>query len=77
MCLAAPRKRTPVQQSGGNPPPDDCSGSFGYDVNARIQSGADPSLVPGTLVDGQYWYRDPLSPSTTGLSDALEFHITP
>ena len=59
MLVASPRKRTPVQSSGGNPLPDDTSGVFSYDFNAR------------------YWYRDPKSASTTGLSDAVHFVIEP
>jgi hypothetical protein len=59
----------------GNPPPNDCSGTFDFDFNQHIQGGADPSLVPGAFVYCQYWYRDPASVSTTGLSDALCFSI--
>ena len=76
-CVLAPIRRTPIQSSGGNPPPDDCSGVYTYDFNARIQSGADPNLVVGQTVFAQYWSRDPVSPSTTGLTDAVEFQICP
>ena len=77
LCVQPPIKRTPVQSSGGDPPPNNCSGTFSYDFNARIQSGIDPGLVPGTSVYDQYWYRDPQSPSTTGLTDAVGFDILP
>jgi plastocyanin len=77
MCVAPPRRRTPVQGSGGNPPPDDCSGAFSFDFNALIQGGSNPSLVPGVHVNGQYWYRDPQTASTTGLTDAIEFAVEP
>ena len=77
MCIAPPRRRTAVQNSRGNPPPDDCSGAFAFDFNALIQGGGNPNLVPGVQVNGQYWYRDPQSPSTTGLTDAIEFTIEP
>jgi hypothetical protein len=77
MCVESPRKRTPIQHSGGNPPPADCSGTYALDFNARIQSGVDPSLTLGTRVRGQYWYRDSASAGTTGLTDAIEFDITP
>jgi hypothetical protein len=77
MCVQGPRKRTPLQTSGGNPPPNDCSGLFSYDFNARIQSGLDPNLVPGVRVHAQYWYRDAGAPFQTGLSDALEFDVLP
>lgn len=77
MCIQAPVKRTPVQDSGGNAPPNDCSGSYSYDFNARIQSGADAGLVPGAVLYAQYWSRDPSSPSTTGLTNAVSFEIRP
>ena len=75
LCVQPPIRRTPVQSSGGNPPPNDCSGAFTFDFNAWLQGGGDPGLAPGGKVNGQYWYRDPQSPSTTGLTDAIEFAI--
>jgi len=77
LCLGGTLKRTPLQNSGGNVGPNDCSGTFSFDFNARIQSGIDPLLVPGAEVFCQYWSRDPQSPSTTSLSDALVFLINP
>ncbi len=77
LCATPPLRRTSIQSSGGNPPPDDCSGSFHFDFNAWMQGGADPDLVPGVQVNGQHWYRDPQSPSTTGLTDAIEFSVCP
>lgn len=77
LCVTAPIKRTPTQNSGGNPPPNDCSGAFAIDFNARIQSGVDPALVAGATVFGQYWARDQQSPSTTSLSNAIRFSICP
>ena len=77
QCVAPPVKRTPVQKSGGNSGPDDCSGTYSYDFNARIQSGVDPGLVVGAGVYAQYWYRDPLDPFTAGLTNALSFTIQP
>ena len=73
-CVASPVRRTPVQVSAGA---GTCGGSFALDFNAWIQSGKDPGLTPGVTVDSQYWYRDPLSASTTGLSDALQFVVGP
>jgi hypothetical protein len=79
LCVGQPFQRTAAQGSGGNAGPDDCSGSFAYDMNARIQSGVDPQLAVGATVDAQYWYRDPADPAgfATGLSDALEFVVGP
>jgi hypothetical protein len=76
-CVASPVRRTPVQQSGGNPPPDDCSGVYAYDFNARIRWGVDPARVPGAVVHAQYWSRDPLDQYTTGLTNGLSFTIQP
>ncbi len=75
--VATPLRRTSLQNSTGNAAPDDCSGAFAFDMNARIQSGVDPDLRPGIAVFAQYWYRDPADPFGTGLSDAASFVIRP
>jgi len=75
QCVAPPVRRTNVQSSGGNPPPDDCSGVFTLDFNAWIQSGVDPNLVAGAQVHLQCWSRDPSSASGSSLSDAVELTI--
>ena len=72
LCVRPPLKRTPVQNSGGNPPPADCSGAFAFDFNAWIRSGADAALVPGATFDAQWWHRDPGDPHGVGLTDAVE-----
>jgi hypothetical protein len=77
QCVAPPRRRTGVQISGGNPAPDDCSGAYAYDFNARIQSGVDPALAAGVIVDAQYWSRDGAASFQTGLTNAVEFTISP
>jgi parallel beta-helix repeat protein len=77
-CVANPIHRTPTSGSGGSPLPTvDCSGFYTFDFNAWIQGGADPQLLACQEVDAQFWSRDPASPSTTGLSDALGFVINP
>jgi hypothetical protein len=81
-CVQLPTKRTEGLLSGtnGQPPPGNfCSGSFSYDFNARIQSGLFPNLIPGAVVHGQFWYRDPPDPAGfgTGLTDAIFFGIAP
>ena len=77
MCVQAPITRTQVQNSAGNPPPDDCSGGFVYDFNDRIQSGIDPALSAGATVFAQFWHRDPVAPFADGLTNAAEFTIDP
>ena len=74
-CAHAPVRRTPLQNSGGNAPPDDCSGTFTYDFNARVQSGIDPNLVTAGTVYSQYWYRDGAASFGTGLTNGLQFTI--
>lgn len=75
LCVQAPIKRTNVQTSTGSG--SNCLGTYSYDVNALIQSGADPVLVAGFDMYCQYWTRDPASPSTTGLTNALRARIQP
>ena len=77
LCSAPPLGRTTVQGSGGNPPPNDCSGTFTFDFNAWIQGGNDPFLTVGSKVNGQFWSRDPQIPDGTGssLTDAVEFDV--
>jgi hypothetical protein len=76
-CVADPVQRTALQSSGGSASGADCTGTFGLDFNARIQSGVDPSLVVGAELYAQYWSRDPQSASHTSLSNALSFLIHP
>ena len=67
LCASPPQMRTPVQDSGGSLA---CSGTFSTPLDALVSS-----LATGTQVWSQYWFRDPASPSTTGLSDALTFTV--
>jgi Right handed beta helix region/Periplasmic copper-binding protein (NosD) len=78
LCVGPPLVRSSVLNSGGNGSPD-CSGAFAFDMNAEIQAFADPGLVVGASVFGQYWYRDPAlgPPYTTGVTDAVTFLIHP
>ncbi|HVS11433.1 MAG TPA: hypothetical protein VMS76_16305 [Planctomycetota bacterium] len=69
LCASPPQMRTPVQDSGGSLA---CSGTFSTSLDALVSS-----LAAGTQVWSQYWFRDPASPSTTGLSDALTFIVCP
>ena len=76
LCVANPLRRTPPLFSGGaSAPANDCSGQLSYDFNARIAAGVDSGLESGVAVWCQFWSRDPQSPSTTSLTNALTFTI--
>jgi hypothetical protein len=76
-CIAPPLRRTPFQNAGGNPPPDDCSGQYVMTSMHASRVAWDPALVAGVDVFAQHWTRDPAITSTTGLTDALRFEIAP
>ena len=75
-CVQPPVRRTPLRNSGGSAPPD-CTGQFSIDFNAWIAGGADPALVAGQHVWGQWWSRDATSSFNTNLSDALALVVGP
>jgi hypothetical protein len=77
LCIQPPLARTPLQHSGGNPPPNDCSG--GYDFHASQAWMASHALSAGDTVYAQYWQRDPgfAPPNNVGLSAGAVFEIRP
>ncbi len=77
LCVQTPLRRTLAQSTGGSPGGNDCSGAPTLNFNAVIQAGADPLLVVGATVFGQYYYRDPAASFTVGLSNAVSFQICP
>lgn len=74
LCVKGPLRRTGLLNSGGT---TGCTGRFTFDFNAWVASGADPALGPGVKVDAQFWSRDPGAPSTTNVTNALEFFLAP
>jgi hypothetical protein len=78
LCVKSPTQRTPVQSSGGTV--NACDGSLALDWNAFM--AANPSALgnpigAGQAVYAQGWFRDPGSPKTTMLSNALQFGVGP
>ena len=53
LCVGAPRRRTPLQLSGGSSGVTDCSGAYSFDFRSRIQSSVDSELVAGAEVFAQ------------------------
>ncbi len=75
LCVQPPTRRTPPQSSGGSSSGLDCSGVFTFDFTNALVTAAGAGV--GDVITAQYWYRDPQSPSTTGLTDAIEFTWRP
>jgi len=75
LCVAPPHIRTIMQDSGGNPPPPDCSGSYSFHFSQAYM--ASKSIAAGMQLYAQYWSRDPgfASPNNVGLTEALELTI--
>ena len=74
-CVANPVKRTPIQASGGNPPPNDCSGAYTFTFSTGYM--ASKGIGVGDTIYAQFWSRDPFASYTTGLTDAVEFSVCP
>ncbi|MCC7014088.1 MAG: hypothetical protein IT454_16140 [Planctomycetes bacterium] len=70
LCVAPPLSRLPVQFSGGTA--GTCTGSFSSPLTSLVTS-----VAPGSTFWMQAWFRDPQSPSTTGLSNGLRFTTCP
>lgn len=76
LCVKPPVQRTPVQGSGGNL--FSCDGTLSLDWNAFVASNPAALGHPfsaGQDVFAQGWFRDPASPKTTMLSNAISFVV--
>jgi len=85
LCVAQQINRTGAINSVGTPAPvNDCSGIYSIDMNTFALSAGPPAPLPalsvvGTLVNCQFWGRDPgfPPPNNTTLTDALEYTVGP
>jgi hypothetical protein len=83
LCVKTQIKRTGAVNSGGTPAPiNDCTGVYAIDMNSFALSAGPPLplpalQVPGTLVNCQFWGRDPgfAAPNNTTLSNGLEYAV--
>ena len=74
-CVASPVVRGPNISSGGPTSGNSCTGNYAH-VWTTAYFGA-YGVTPGSTLYGQWWMRDPASPSTTGLSNAVCFMACP
>ncbi|MCC7012409.1 MAG: FG-GAP repeat protein [Planctomycetes bacterium] len=77
LCLGAPIRRTPVQNSTVNVSVYPCTGIYNYHFS-RAKMAAE-GLVPGMRIKAQYWSRDNgfVAPNNIGLTNAVDILILP
>lgn len=79
LCVAGPLVRTPLAATGGTAgaPATDCTGSATFALTQAYMT--QHALTAGTLVYGQWWFRDPAvqGASGVGLSDAVQLELRP
>jgi hypothetical protein len=79
LCISGPLNRTPVQSTGGSPPPaEDCSGTLSFFFTQEYMN--DQFLWHGRTVYAQFLYRDhsfPGDPHAVGTTPGLRVTICP
>lgn len=78
LCVKPPTQRLPPAGTGGTA--GACDGALTIDFNSYL--AANPAILGAPFAGGeqvyaQAWFRDPPSPKTTMLSDALSFTLCP
>ncbi len=61
--------------SSGDTGPTACPGLFIFYFNAYLHTPAGALILAGTMVNAQYWYRDPADPFASATTDAVEFPV--
>jgi hypothetical protein len=75
FCVQPNFIRTPVTTTSGT---SNCDGQTSIDFNAYMATGINPSLGPGTIVHGQFWFRDPAHPvGGVGFTNGVTFTVCP
>ena len=77
LRVAPPVRLMNAQPTGGNPGPDDCSGTLEFEFSGAYLSGQ--GIGPFSALYAQYWYRDPRfqAPNDVGLTAAVRFYVCP
>jgi hypothetical protein len=75
LCAQPPLIRAPFVTATGA---GMCGGVLTMDFNAYLASTAPAQVTAGSVVHGQYWFRDPQHPiAGIGFTDAVTFTICP
>ncbi len=78
LCVKGPTQRTPSGSTGGTFGACDGTLSVNWDAFQTANPGSlGNPFSAGDSIFVQTWYRDPPSPKTTNLSDALELTVQP
>jgi hypothetical protein len=78
FCVKTPTQRLPTQNSGGTL--GQCNGQLSIDLLAYIAANPGSLGAPfsaGNQVFAQGWFRDPPSPKSTMMTDALQVTLGP
>jgi hypothetical protein len=77
-CVRQPVQRVSPQSSGGTA--NTCSGTYAIDLRnylANRPTAIGNPLFAGEVFNAQLWFRDPPAPSTSNLSNAVQFTLAP
>ena len=77
-CVRNPVQRCTPQNSGGTA--NACDGAYSLDLAnylATRPTAIGNPLFAGEVFNAQLWFRDPPAPSTSSLSNAVQFTVAP